>query len=425
VFVTNARSDPSATAFLASSPAQIALVDRDRIEREYVPAGHPVPIRRPISFDVFGYAVAEYQVRQERVIVAPLAATELVQMEGISGGLFDYNVRQYLGPTNVNKDIAKSIANPSEHANFLLYHNGITVVCEKVDTTVPDKVTIANYVVVNGCQSLSVLSDHRAQITPDLRILARIIQLDRASPLIDLITHHSNNQNGIKPRDFQSNNPIQLRLQNEFHQVFPGQIFYRISRGEASSLPELIDNEQAARVLLAFDLQQPWTAHQTYKLFDELHSSIFARPEVNATRIVALMDLYGVVEAVSPSLKDPGLANYTLTKFFLLYVLHQALEEDTQGRAFIADPSMFLSQPNGRQRLRECAAEILQDLVVDLEAEVEDRVQKQGVLDFKRLLKSQEQVLSLTKDVKTSYLKTVRRHRVPSFSELWDKTAAN
>lgn len=426
VFVTNARSDPDATSFLASSPAPILLVDRDRIESAYIPSGHLVPATRPMSFDVFGYAVAEYRVREERIIVAPLAATELVQMEGIqSGRLFDYNVRQSLGPTNVNKDIAKSIRDPAEHANFLLYHNGITVVSEKVDTAVPDKVTITNYVVVNGCQSLSVLWEHRDQITSDLRILARIIELEWSSPLMDLITDHSNNQNGIKPRDFQSNNPIQTRLQNEFAQTFPGQVFYRISRGEATSLPEVIDNELAGRVLLAFDLQQPWTAHQTYKLFDELHSNIFARPEVNAARIVALTDLFSVVSEAAETIKEPGLANYTLTKFFLLYVLRRVLDEDATGKRFITDPATFLGQPSGRERLRTCVADVLKDLVVDLDAEVSERVEKQGAIDFKRLLKSPEQVRELTKEVKTSYLKTVGRQRVPSFTDLWTKSGAS
>jgi hypothetical protein len=423
VFVTNARPDPTATSYLAASSAPITFVDRDQIQAQFVPAHHAPPVTQPVTFDVFGYDVGEYRVGTDRIVVVPLSGQDLVRMDGIqSGGLFDYNVRQYLGRTNVNRDIAKSVADPMEHANFLLYHNGIAIVAEKVDTSVSGEVTIENYVVVNGCQSLSVLWDHRTKITSDLRILARIIELDRSSPLMDRITHHSNNQNGIRPRDFQSNNPIQLRLRAEFESKYSGQCLYQISRGEhGGSAVESIDNELAARVLLAFDLERPWTAHETYRLFDELHSEVFARPEVNAGRIVALVDLFNVISDMTPELKSSGLAKLTLTKFYLLYLLRQAFNKDEVGRALVRNPAAFITGGTRRQSLRNCVTEVLKDLVIDLEAEVEEREAAQGPLDFKRMLKTEKEVRGLTKDVMTGYLKAVRRHRSPSFGELWDK----
>jgi AIPR protein len=423
VFVTNGRPDPTALAFLAATPAPIALIDRGQIAAQYVPAHHAPPAMHPVTFDVKGFAVSEYRVGSERIVVAPLSGRDLVSMEGIQfGGLFDYNVRQYLGRTNVNKDIAKSIAEPAEHPNFLLYHNGIAIVAEKVDTSVQGKVTIENYVVVNGCQSLSVLWENRAKLTSDLRILARIIELDRSSPLMDRITHHSNNQNGIRPRDFQSNNAIQLRLRSEFEEVFRGRISYQISRGEhVGAAVEGIDNELAARVLLAFDLERPWNAHETYKLFDELYSDVFARPTVNAARIVALVDLFRVAERVTPEVKTTGLANLTLMKFYLLYLVRQAFNKDRLGIEFVRDPARFVATQEDRERLGRCALDVLQDLVVDLEAEVEERENAQGPLDFKRLLKTEKEVRALTKEVMTGYLKSVRRKRTPPFSELWEK----
>jgi hypothetical protein len=423
VFVTNARSDPSARDYLAATNAPIALIDRAQIETQYIPAHHAPPVTQPVTFDVAGFVVGEYNAGSERIIVAPLCGRDLVAMDGIQfGGLFDYNVRQYLGRTNVNRDIAKSVADRNEHANFLLYHNGIAIVAERVDTSVAGKVTIENYVVVNGCQSLSVLWENRAKLTQDLRILARIIELDRTSPLMDRITHHSNNQNGIRPRDFQSNNAIQLRLRAEFETMFNGQISYQISRGEhLGSALEGIDNELAARVLLAFDRERPWNAHETYKLFDELYAQVFARPEVNATRIVALVDLFRVAEAVTPEVKTSGLANLTLMKFYLLYLLRQAFNKDRLGAEFVRDPAPFVRRQEDRDHLGRCALEVLQDLKVDLEAEVEERESAQGPLDFKRLLKTEKEVRALTKDVMSGYIKAVRRHRSASFTELWEK----
>src|SRR3546814_14911816 len=66
-------------------------------------------------------------------------------------------------------------------------------------------------------------------------------------------TRHSNNQNSINARDLQSNSTIQRRLQTEFRANFTNQIDYEIKRGEALSAPLIITNEEAARLLLAFD----------------------------------------------------------------------------------------------------------------------------------------------------------------------------
>jgi len=426
VFVTNAAADPSAIAYLESCGANIVLADREAIGESYVPSGHPAIVSHPVSFDVFGYDVAKYLVGNATVVVAPLRATELVNMRGIqSGGLFDYNVRQLLGKTSVNKDIVKSVKNQREHAHFLLYHNGITIVAESVDTETEGRITIDNYVVVNGCQSLSVFRDRSSDLSDDLRVLARVIQIDRSSPLMGLITHHSNNQNGIKPRDFQSNNPIQIRLRNEFEAKFKDRIFYRISRGEESGLPEVIDNELAARILLAFDLREPWTSHQTYKLFDDLHSRIFARPEVNAERIVALQDVYDVVDAQlrDGELRDELLAKYTLTKFYLLYLTAGVLEDDAIGREFIRDPAPFIQEANGRDRLRRCVDSVLYNLIVDLKAEVEERNEAGKPFDFKKDLKSADAARSLAVEIRAGYKKAARRGHVDTFENLWRESS--
>ncbi len=425
VLVTNATLDPSAPEYISRSGAPIELRDRVEIAATYVSASHAAPIRTPISFDVFGWDVAQYQPGGTLTVLAPLKATELVTMDGLqSQELFDYNVRQSLGRTKVNKDIERSIGSPAEHSNFLMYHNGITVLAGQVSVE-DDKVTISDYVVVNGCQTLTALWNKRTVVTDDLRILTRIVKLDHSSPLVEQITHHSNNQNGIKPRDFQSNSALQLRLRNEFERDYPGEVFYRISRGEESPLPIAIDNELAARVLLAFDLDEPWSSHQTYKLFDDLHGDIFARPVVNAGRIMALHEVYLAVAEHLNSIPDSLFARYTLSRFFLLYLLKQALGLDERGRSFIENPAALVQTQSDRDRLRTVVTEILTDLIVDLNGEVKDREERDEPFDFKRDLKSESAVRSLTKAIMGVYERYLNRGRTPGFGELWDEHAPN
>lgn len=423
ILVTNIDPDDSAIQYLKRIPDVILVKGRSDIIASYVSPDRVAPQAGPTDFEVFGLDIAKYTIGDATMVVAPLRADQLVTLNGLaSGELFDYNVRQSLGKTKVNKDIATSLARPDEHQNFLLYHNGITIVADSVDISKPDTIRLTDYVVVNGCQSLTVLYDNRHKITGDLRLLCRLIELTHNPKLMDAITHHTNNQNGIKARDFQSNNPIQLRLRNEFATQFGGDIFYRISRGETPGNPDtaIIDNQDAARALLAFDLRQPWTCHQTYKLFDELHGDIFARPHVNASRIVSRMDVFhACAEAVS-NLQNDLMAHYTLTKYFLMDMVAGALESDDHGKEFLEDPTPFVATPDLREKLRTALHTVLDALLVDLNFQVASQEADGAYFDFKRVLKSPVAARELSNKALTVYGMAAKTNRIASFSDTWD-----
>ncbi len=421
VFITNIDRDDNATSYLGSRD-DIRLFDRQTLISIYIPVGTTELVGSPVTFDVFGFDCAEYQIEHVKVVFAPLKGNELIQLDGIaSNELFAWNVRGSLGRTKVNKDIGRSIDDPAEHKNFLMYHNGLTVLCQQLGRE-GDKITISKYSVVNGCQSLTSLFDHREQITDDLRVLTRLIELPPEHPLAEKITHHSNNQNPINARDLQSNSIIQRRLQNEFDDIYAGQVFYRIKRGEPDRAPQVIDNDEAGRLLLAFDLKEPWTCHQTYKILDELHGDIFARPEVNAHRILAIVVLHNVIESCMADVENKMLASYRLCRYFLLYLLRQALELDDDGKAFCATPEDYLSQPRGRERLQTCAARIVQDIIIDLNAEVRERADTGNPFDYKRELKSPNPVREMARSIIPQYQKAVSRGRACSFGQEWDNS---
>src|SRR5690606_11597843 len=141
-----------------------------------------------------------------------------------------------------------------------------------------------------------------------------IVQLNDNS-LARKITVNSNNQNAIKPRDLKATNDVQLRLREEFTLVHEGKYELEIKRGQETTLDKIvITNEEAGRLLLAFDLMEPEACHQVYKLFDDKYADIFARPAVNANRIIFLNLIMGrVLEAVQKIEYRP-LSKYGLTR---------------------------------------------------------------------------------------------------------------
>jgi len=96
VFITNATRDANAVAYLAGQP-NLLLYDAQELQAKYIPSGPTPLISGSASFDIFGFACAEYSVGQAKVIIAPLRAMDLVKMSGFANGeLFAWNVRQSL-----------------------------------------------------------------------------------------------------------------------------------------------------------------------------------------------------------------------------------------------------------------------------------------------------------------------------------------
>lgn len=422
IFLSNAPIDGNASSFLATQ-TNLHVYDRTKLVDLYVPLGPSGPVDQQTTFNTQTGGCAEYNVDGIKSILASVRASELVQLGGIpSGALFAWNVRQSLGRTKVNREIGISIEDSGEHKHFMLYHNGLTILAREVSRS-GNAVTLNHYAVVNGCQSLSTLYEHRAKLTDQLRVIVRIIQVSPESELANKITHHSNNQNAISARDLQSNSALQRRIQQEFAKHFPKDYSYRIKRGEEFSTAQIIENPDAARVLLAFDLKQPWACHQTGKLFDDLHTQIFGRPEVTAHRVLALHQAYLAVDETIPTLSDELMRGYNLTRFFLLYLLRVALESDDMGKKFCADPTEFVTAKFGPIRIKQTLSAVLRDLIVDLNAELKDRIESGNPIDYKRELKSQASVRQLERNIIPNFIKAVGRDRATSFGAEWQSSA--
>jgi AIPR protein len=419
VFLTNAARDQNAIDFLMTTP-NLILYDEVELQKDFVPIDKTEPISTPVSFDVSSVPIMDYPIGSTlRMAIVPVAAEELVQMQGISSGeLFAWNVRQWLKKTKVNKDIERSIRTQEEHKFFPAFHNGLTVLCKNLSLT-KDKITISGYAVVNGCQSLTGLYENKKQLSSDLRILTKFIQISPETPLAMKITDHTNNQNGTTARDLQSNNPIQTRLQTEFDAEYKGKLHYRIKRGEHPEWDEakVIENDLAARILLAFDLKRPWECHQSYKLFDESHSAIFGRPEVNANRIVSCFDIYQCILKKLELLENGLFAWYSLSRFLLLYLLRESLETDAIGKRFCLDPSEFIGQPKGRERTVNCLDKLSKVIVRLLDSEVKRRDADPSVpFDYKSALKSPKEVRDLRSTIVAHYQIAVDGKLAPTFS---------
>lgn len=430
VFVTNLPMDQAAQDLCVHRP-DIVVYDRDRLEREWVAPGYQSAMRGPVTFNLGEHGIIQYQADAVEVFVASLLGKELVTLNGIENqAIFDHNVRKPLPSNKVNKEIKNSIQDATEHDHFMLYHNGITILAESVHyNEALQQLTINGYSVVNGAQSLSLMYSERGNLTKNLRVLGRVVKIAPESELATKITTNTNNQNVVKSRDLASNKPIQKRLQEDFQRLFGSRVGYMVKRGNKLDTVQVISNEDAARMILAFDLQIPWRCHQPAKYFAELHGKIFGNRNVTPERIVALIAAGDGVKESLTKLSNQRMANYTVTVPFFLYMVRLALSNedigcpDTVSLRFCQDPGEIIRRSGlsgldaATDAIKHCVRVVAEDLVQDINAEMDEN-HPEG-LDYKRVLRNSKDAADLARAALTSYTKAVRRGRASTFSEEW------
>ncbi len=340
ILISNSEPDHNAEQYAKANPL-VEVWGRSKILEHIVDFDASEKITDTFDFDVSFASPLKIASGGATVFVFAAAASELVKLKGISDTtLFSQNVRLSLGRTAVNKSIADSINDNGEHKFFPLYHNGIIILCDMIAES-EDRLSISGYTVVNGAQSITTLYENQGKIGDDLRIFVRAIALQDVE-LARKITRNSNNQNPTKPRDLKSGDPLMARLQAEF--VKEGLPYhFEVKRGEKApaNAGSIIPNDVAGRMLLAFDLGEPESAHQIYKVFEDKYSDIFGRKEVNAHRIVLLRQIMDIVEDKIQNLKNKPMASYALTRYFLHHVVGEILKSGSWSKPIVQDPKSY------------------------------------------------------------------------------------
>jgi hypothetical protein len=417
IFISNMEMDNNGLSYLNNHSDNIIVLGPKELREEYIDNTRYVENNRESVFTIGSSEYLKYSVDENTfAIISPIKASELVKINGISNQeVFSYNVRGHLGNTSVNKGITNSLKDVSLHLKFPLFHNGITVVCEKIDINqAENKLIIKNAFIVNGCQSLSTLYKNSREITENLNILVKFVQVSVDSDLAKTITNFSNNQNGVKARDFKSNNPIQIRLKNEIENSFH-EYFFEIKRGETDNTKKYyIINEDAGIWMMSFDLKEPWGTHRKYQIFDDKYNEIFSGPNINGYRIVMLYWFNEIIKEKILDLDNKLMAKYALTKNLLLYILRELLETDPAGNDLIKNPIKYVSEID---RLKKVISVMVTDILIDLNAEVKDLGED---FDYKSKLRDAVWIKRICSDIVSSYKKQVSRNRISSFEDAWN-----
>jgi hypothetical protein len=253
--------------------------------------------------------------------------------------LFSANLRDFLGTRKASGNVNNRIKETAEKApdNFFVFNNGITLVTKKAD--LQDKhLRLHGVSVVNGAQTTGAVHEAGRERAANVSVLARIIVVDDQR-MIPMIVAANNTQNAIVAWDRRSNDPVQIRIKQEFESRGVEYIHRRdYTRKSATS----IFADQVGQMLCAFggDLQTAIRAKAEIFESDDTYNRVFPGT-ISIGHIFAVQALGWGYDRIKKELKAKSadgtlteleerqfrLLDYPASKQFLVRVIGDLREE--------------------------------------------------------------------------------------------------
>jgi hypothetical protein len=411
VFVTNTLFDQAGLDYLgahASGPPPLEGWDLTRLEPYVRYIDRPLYVNEEVDLTFQTGAAFTVEVGDGvEVTVGALPAKQIAALPGIDDrSLFAQNVRLDLGRTRVNKDINTTLSDPNEHARFLTFHNGLTILCREVEPNGADALRIKGFSIVNGCQSAVALRKNEAKLTDDLLVPVKVVKVGGYDSLADDITYRSNNQNAINLKDLRANDSPQVVLKGQFDELFGGRVQYVIKRGEASTGDVVIQNDLAAQILIALYNEEPFLAHRKFALFDQEYKKVF-HPRISAAHIYLGWIIWDEVGKHLGEIENSLIARYALTRFVLVFLVGRIMRETELGKALLEAPLDYVKDDEAK--VRASVGRLVGDILVDFNGYVREKEEEAGYFDYKTRFKSQAAIRDITEDVLRGHQRAVRR----------------
>lgn len=403
----HARNVAGAANAAADRNDYLLIEDVDKLG----PIAEAVDLRLPLTTTLTA-SVPKNQVLAigkpgERVGIAPVRAHDMILWPGIADrSLFDLNVRRALPRNQVRQELDAAIERRYDHPNFLAYHNGLTIICDSFRAS-RGRLRIENPSVVNGAQSVVAFSRKASKLTPDLRIFVKLVEVKGRPALAREVSRRSNTQNPVNARMLMANSGPQMRITEDFKAHF-SDIEY-ITKPDEALKPKgrYINNDDAAQLLCAIFVEQPWLAVKRASLFlSDNHALIFRRDR-SAAHVVLADEIGLAVDRGTSKIPAFYQGSWRLTRIVMAYLVGQVLragEEDGEQHHLISDPASAFDTEATVTTLTGTARAWLDDAVSIAAFALRERFGSLGEKDdYKKDFKNEGELRRLGASAETLY----------------------
>jgi len=197
------------------SDVTFTFLDSNRLQDRYQEIN--LRVEKEVRINEYASLPQISGIRQAYIGVIP--CIELVKLISNSDGklqksLFNENVRDFLSSNPVNDEISSTVSSTDSQSRLAALNNGITIVAREI-RIVGKNFTLADFQIVNGCQTSHVIFDHKETLLPDTSISVKIIEAEDKE-LINEIVRATNRQTEVKDEAFVVLGDFHKRLERFF-----------------------------------------------------------------------------------------------------------------------------------------------------------------------------------------------------------------
>ena len=239
---------------------------------------------------------------------------------GFRADLFESNVRDFQGNTEVNAEIVNTLKNEKD-IDFWWMNNGVTILASRATLT-GDTVTIENPQIVNGLQTSTQIAESCAQGTEDSRkVMVKIISSEDEETR-DKIIKATNRQNPIQSATLRATDKIQRDIETALKSV--GLFYDRRKnhyKNQNKPLNKIVGIPLMAQSLMAVILGRPDQARARPSSLikkDEDYARLFSE-QLPIKLYAVIAELIGRIDAVLKDFVDMKQRDRTNMRFYVLY----------------------------------------------------------------------------------------------------------
>ena len=240
----------------------------------------------------------------------------------IRAELFESNVRDFQGITEVNKEIANTLRSETV-VDFWWMNNGVTILTSRA-TLSGDTVTIENPQIVNGLQTSKQIAEHLDADPDDKRsVMVKIVSSDDEETR-DKIIKATNSQNRIQPASLRATDKVQRDIEDALKAT---NLYYdrrkNFYKNEGKPRDRIIAIPLMAQAIMSMILARPDTARARPSSLiknDDEYSKIFSA-EFPLSLYTNAAELIRRVQLVLPTRSEMTRRDRTNVRFYVLYWL--------------------------------------------------------------------------------------------------------
>lgn len=297
----------------------------------FIGAEHLLKLTQERINDVYRLKISESPIStSEQVFIVLTNLAEFFNFITDSEGnllkhIFESNVRDYQGKTNVNNEIQETLSNPSNE-EFWWLNNGVTILAKEASAPGGKELVIHNPEIVNGLQTSSEIfrffSNNSSRITDENRdILIRVI-VPESEETRDRIIRATNSQTPIPKASLRATDHVHRQIEEYLK---PRGLYYdrrkNFYKNEGKKPKEIISVPFLSQCLMSVLMQKPDSARarpSTLLEDDDAYNKLFHKN--NGLKTYFLVAYWG--RLIEHKIKDSNrfsAPEVTDMKFYVLY----------------------------------------------------------------------------------------------------------